>query len=328
MGLFGPPNIEKLRRKSDVEAVIKILEKSKYNKDDNFRREAIEALGFIGDARAVELLIQALNDKSEDIRESAASSLGKIKDIRAVIPLIQMLKDKDRSVRKSAASSLGEIGDESMVEPLIQKLKDKDRFVRQHAAAILKKIGDAKTIGLLIQALNDEDNIVRAYAAEILGEIGDTKAVEALKQALKDKDKLVREDAARALKKIKDKGMVKELRLKIAKEADQLVDELIKIGLDEGFITSSDARFCGACGYETIKEGQKRKCPRCGRAQNRRHFNGKHMHKHARGIGKRLYELGGMKLMQTACARVRGELGPSLGRELEVAWAYIGTWLP
>lgn len=328
MGLFGPPNIEKLKAKGDVEAIIKLLEKSKYNNDNNFRKEAFEAFGVIGDARAVELLIQALEDKSEDVRESAASSLGKIKDSRAVIPLIDMLKDKDKSVRESVATALGNIGDESMAKPLIQKLKDKERFVRQYSAAILKKMRDAKTIELLIQALNNEDNIVRAYAAEILGEIGDTKAIEALKQALNDKDKLVREDVAKALKKIEDKGMEKELRLKKGKEVDKLVDELIKIGLDEGFITSSEAKFCSACGYETIKEGQKRKCPSCGRAQNRRHFDEKYRHIRARGIGERLNKLGGMKVMQTACAIVGDELGSTLGRELEAAWAFIGGWMP
>ena len=60
---------------------------------------------------AVEPLLAALRDKDEDVRKNAALALGYIKDPRAVEPLLAALKDKDKEVRGIAALSLGEIKD-------------------------------------------------------------------------------------------------------------------------------------------------------------------------------------------------------------------------
>ncbi|GAI34793.1 unnamed protein product, partial [marine sediment metagenome] len=49
-------NIEKMQAKKDVQGLIKALNHRK----ENVRREAVIALGNIGDARAVKPLIQAL----------------------------------------------------------------------------------------------------------------------------------------------------------------------------------------------------------------------------------------------------------------------------
>jgi HEAT repeat protein len=125
--------------KDDVEGLIKILKDSK----DKFARwEAAEALGEIGDKRAVDPLIEALNDKKPLIRWKAAEALGEIKDKRAVDPLIEALKgeDEDWCVRKTAAEALGKIGDKRAVEPLIEALKDEDRYVRETARKVLEKI--------------------------------------------------------------------------------------------------------------------------------------------------------------------------------------------
>jgi len=80
-GLFGPPNVEKLKAKSDVKGLIKALG---YEKDSRVRRDAAGALGKIGDARAVEPLIAALKDEDKDVRTAAARVLGQIRDARAV----------------------------------------------------------------------------------------------------------------------------------------------------------------------------------------------------------------------------------------------------
>ncbi len=112
-------------------------------KDEDWyvRSNAAEALGEIGDARAVEPLIQALlGDESEGVRGEAAGALGHIGDARAVEPLIQALKDEDWWVRKEAAWALGKIGDERAIEPLTQALNDEEELVRAQAEAALEKI--------------------------------------------------------------------------------------------------------------------------------------------------------------------------------------------
>ena len=65
MGLFdfllGPPDVENLKAKKDVEGLLKAL---KYKKDNDVREKAAAALGEIGDERAVGPLTHALKYKS------------------------------------------------------------------------------------------------------------------------------------------------------------------------------------------------------------------------------------------------------------------------
>ena len=97
---------------------------------------AAEALGKIGDPRAVELLCAALKDAGEHVRSDAPVALGKIGDARAVEPLCAALKDKD--LRKSAADALVRIGPPA-VGPLCGALNDPD--TRWWAAYALGTIG-------------------------------------------------------------------------------------------------------------------------------------------------------------------------------------------
>ncbi|HEX9697363.1 MAG TPA: HEAT repeat domain-containing protein [Actinomycetota bacterium] len=78
MSLFRssrPPNVEDLEATRDVEGLIKALG---HKKRSDLRRAAAEALGKLGDARAVEPLIAALADKSGPARETAAEALNRL----------------------------------------------------------------------------------------------------------------------------------------------------------------------------------------------------------------------------------------------------------
>lgn len=80
------------------------------------------------------------------VRSDAAEALGEIGDHRAVRPLIAALKDKDWPVRNSAVIALGMIGDSQAVRALRSALNDKDSgAVRENAAKALVKIRDAKS---------------------------------------------------------------------------------------------------------------------------------------------------------------------------------------
>jgi WD40 repeat protein len=95
-GFFGPPNVEKLEAKRDVQGLIKTLG---YKKDRNVRWKAVQALGEIGDARAVEPLRAALNDEDPAVREAAAEALRQIEDIQGV-------EKKDVELSKQTALTL------------------------------------------------------------------------------------------------------------------------------------------------------------------------------------------------------------------------------
>ncbi len=165
MFLFGPPNVEKMQARRDVQGLIKVLG---YKKDDKVRQAAVEALVKIG-APAVEPLIAALKkDEEWYVRKTAAEALGQIGDVRAVEPLIVALKEGD--MRRVSAEALGKIGDTRAVEPLIATLKDKDSDVCKAAAEALGKIGDDRAIELLIAALKTwELSRVAAIALDRLG---------------------------------------------------------------------------------------------------------------------------------------------------------------
>jgi len=134
-GLFGPPDIETLKAKRDVEKLVKVLVSPKISEDwRRARRAAATALGELGDARAVQPLIEALKDGDNSIATIAAKALGEIGSGEAVEPLIFALKDKRHTVRAQAATALGHLRDVRAVEPLIMALQDKEHQVRCEAA--------------------------------------------------------------------------------------------------------------------------------------------------------------------------------------------------
>ncbi len=60
MGLFEPPDVEKMKAKKDDNGLIRAL---RYQKGFQVRVSAAEALGEIDDHRAIEPIIATLKDK-------------------------------------------------------------------------------------------------------------------------------------------------------------------------------------------------------------------------------------------------------------------------
>src|SRR5664280_1165637 len=146
MPLFGPPNVAKLTAKSNIEGLIKAL---RYQKDTTVPGAAADALGQIGDARAVDPLIAALKSGGWGMRTAAAGALGQI-GAPAVEPLVAALTDRAGDVRTAAARALAQIGDARAVEPLVAALTDRDGDVRTAAAGALGQIGDAGAVEPLV----------------------------------------------------------------------------------------------------------------------------------------------------------------------------------
>jgi HEAT repeat protein len=224
MPLFGPPNIEKLEARRDVNGLIKAL---RYPKDIKIRQRAAVALKKIGwqpghdenaawywaikhewakcieiGEPAVEPLIAELKDDTLYGEQwKVAETLSKIGS-PAVESLITVLKDNNLRGRHHAVIALGQIGDIRAVEPLIAALRDDNDYIRWNAARALGQIGDARAVEPLIAAFKDSDGYVRQCATEALGEIGDARTIKPLIAALKDNDKGVHNNATEALEKI------------------------------------------------------------------------------------------------------------------------------
>ena len=94
----------------------------------------------------VEILIGALKDEYSLVQMNAAESLGEIGDARAVEPLIHALEGcYNVDVRKSVADALGKIGDTKATEPLIQALNDEIYDVWEVAKKALEKVQAEKS---------------------------------------------------------------------------------------------------------------------------------------------------------------------------------------
>lgn len=235
VGLSGSsePDVVGMKERGDVEGLIGAL----MSKRVWVRKKAAEALGEIGDRRAVDALIEGLRarppvgiDRSEVLeilgssgvvrgaelipqvlkinygllRVAAAEALGRIRDARAVQPLIQALGDENDVVSMSAAQALLRMR-ESAFESLVEALRDGSVLVRIGVVGVLGRTGDRRAVEPLIEALNDESEFVRRVVPASLGMIGDVRAVEPLTRALEDRDKDVRKAAKEALKDIKGK---------------------------------------------------------------------------------------------------------------------------
>jgi HEAT repeat protein len=85
----------------------------------------------------VEPLVAALKDSNGDVRQCVVEALGKIGDARAVEPLIAALTDSDGFIRVDAVKALGKIGDVRAVEPLIAALEGGHGRLRRIAAEVL-----------------------------------------------------------------------------------------------------------------------------------------------------------------------------------------------
>jgi HEAT repeat protein len=238
MGLFGPPNIEKMKARREVQGLIKALG---YEKDSHVPRDAVKALGELKDARAVAALVLMLNT---NLCEIAIEALGKIGDRGPVQPLLAVLDNGKLKIhlRMAAMQALLRIGaldelihavpkyrqsypslyDRTMdalvnvgtpaIETFCALLKRQDKAeTRLTAAVALGRIENARAVEPLITALQDPDANVRKAVAEALGSIGDHRAAEPLIAALKDRDLSVRITVVDALKKIGDRNAVAPL---------------------------------------------------------------------------------------------------------------------
>jgi HEAT repeat protein len=190
MFLFGPPNINKMKTNRNIIGLIKALS---YQQDSDIVSSAVQALGEIGDERAVGPLLSMLNNIEMNIYkpsiiQEVIRALGKIGSPEAIEPLIYKEHPSEYN-EYPTWDALVLIG-EPAIGPLIvatgYKNDKRDERRRQSSINTLIKIGKP-AIKLLLVSLNNENNNIRDAAIEILLHIGGPKAVKPLFSALKKK---------------------------------------------------------------------------------------------------------------------------------------------
>src|SRR5881397_559559 len=168
------------------------------------RNRAVVLLGRLGPI-AVQALLATLDDaRTAAERGGAADALGRIGDSRAVTYLLRALEDPAIIVRRTSMVALLRL--EAMIAvPRIVRLLEEDQSggVRVIAAGVLGKFEDPRAVPALVRALGDAQWYVRQAAATALGQIGDQRAIAALEKATRDPRKSVARAAAAALRALR-----------------------------------------------------------------------------------------------------------------------------
>lgn len=187
-----------LHNASDFDVLLEILTKSTHNFD---RADAASVLGDIGDPRAVEPLIVALQSPDESLRQAAAGALGDLKDVRAVEPLLSLLTTPDSWTGRAVVIALEKIGDERAIEPLVSILQDDS--VWGLVANTLAKIGEPAQKPLQ-KALASSNDKLRNRLETALRRLEETIAGGELLAALRNPDEQTRQGAFEQVKHSRD----------------------------------------------------------------------------------------------------------------------------
>lgn len=198
--------IEKWTKTEGIKEEIKVL----------LVKKELEKIIGMGE-HAVDPLIILLKDEDDEISKNVAEALGRIGDRRAVVPLIAALNDHRPIVHLYAILALGWIRDRRAEELLKDLFEKKDEVLGSFAEPDYGRVVLAFALyqmveveekeiywEFMISALKDKerDKVVRNNAEWVLGEVGDMRALKPLKAALKDEDEDVRKKAEDAIKKI------------------------------------------------------------------------------------------------------------------------------
>jgi HEAT repeat protein len=157
--------------------------------DENYHtsKEATEALAKIG-VEAVPALMAALKDRREWVVDSAARALGEIRDASAVKSLLAALGKRPKA-RPGIVTALGQLRTRAAIEPLLALLKEPKLEVAYEAIQALGRIGardgEYRLTVAVAGFLTSPDRRIRSAAAEALGRIGSPRAVEPLLAALR-----------------------------------------------------------------------------------------------------------------------------------------------
>ena len=190
-------------------------------------------LGFIGDPRAVEPLIDVVARRRGDYSATywAAVSLSKLGDVRAVEPLIVRLGEllcgpeswershwdivrDHKSALRAVAEALGTLRDPRVFDPLMALLDHQEVDVKCAGTSALGVLGDLRAASAVLQLLGDDAQEMRSEAIKtltVLAKVGGPDVVDALVRLLSDPSNRAQMGAIGALRAIADPRSVDPL---------------------------------------------------------------------------------------------------------------------
>jgi HEAT repeat protein len=237
------------------------------DKDPEVKKNAIIALGWLKEKKAIENLIDLIDDY--ELEEFVVGSLVSIGD-KALPMLINKLQNSDPKIQVSLIQCIYWIGNIEGVKACLPLLRSTNSEVRYHAMMAvsnnldMKEVEDAflgllsdpdhdiqetmiellgrspskALIKKLIHELNSEDNLRKSLSIRILERLKSIKACETLQLLVNDKNDEIRAQAYKALSAIRADQLLQEILTKGIKEKNykirQAVANCIKDRAGEG----------------------------------------------------------------------------------------------
>ena len=206
----------RLGSREEADLLLKRFEDPEFPVD--LKSDLILALGDLKQEAAVEPLMAIAGNPDEEKmqRMYAADALGRIGDPRAVPVLEELFSSDDALLRAYAASALGRFDRDEVRRLLVQGLRDSNVRVRISAAKSLGALRAKEAVDVLeYKAARDPEPQMRLQALQTLGEIGSPQALKYLEKVLLDEnenlpsrsaalDSLVGKEPGRAIGPLKE----------------------------------------------------------------------------------------------------------------------------
>ena len=178
-------NIIYVLRQIKDRTVMEFLTKALYHPDRRVKKEAIRAVGELGDSSAVQNLRDCLDDEDESVRINAVKAMGRIESPLSRKYLLEYINnsrfnEKSFTEKRELLLALSRYRDREVVETLTRMLKKRSLFKKT-------KLTETK-----------------AAAAFALGVMKEKSAYNLLKRFVNDKNTLLRENAQMAIKRLGD----------------------------------------------------------------------------------------------------------------------------
>ena len=186
-----------LGRIGDAQAVDPLIQALEHS-DSTFRAEAIKALGLIGDRRAAPFLIQALMHSEPDTIRPLIEALARLMDASAIPQMIEAFKQEEWSNHDYIVDSIASMGHQafSSVQAYAENASPR---IRIGIAKILSRLNHANANEALVKLTRDTDHEVRLISAEALSKHFTPFAIEAMVELLADPINAVSSQAAKSL---------------------------------------------------------------------------------------------------------------------------------
>ncbi len=174
------------------------------HEDPELRRRGAIALGQLGNAQHVDVLVERLSDPSNQVRFSTAAALAGMDQAAGIDFLFSAMRDADPILRTNAVKFLADVQKETgtVEAQLIDALSNSEALTRAGAAQVLGQARVVAAVDALLNATIDADAQVRANAVIALGRIGRAESRSPIEALLSDPDETVAYYAEWALRQL------------------------------------------------------------------------------------------------------------------------------